>query len=206
VRSTEDLVQAALTAGVRDQRILTAVRSTPRAAFLAGPVAHDAYRDIPIPTRHGQTTSQPSLIALMLEWARVGAGDRVLEVGTGSGWQTALLARLAASVWSIERLVDIAADARARLAEFGIENAVVVAGDGTQGLPEKAPFDVVIVSAAFPVVPRPLADQLAMGGRLVQPMGKGGSEDVVVFERGERGLEPRWLIARARFVPLHAGR
>ncbi len=205
MRSAEDLVRAALTAGVRDQRVLTALRSVPRGSFVAEAHARDAYRDIPVPTRHGQTTSQPSLIALMLEWAKVGANDRVLEVGTGSGWQTALLARLAGRVWSIERLADIADGARARLAEAGIENAVVVAGDGTAGLPEHAPFDVVIVSAAFPVVPEPLAAQLRVGGRLVQPMGTGGSEDVVVFERCPGGLEPRWVIAQARFVPLHAG-
>src|SRR5437588_738373 len=117
-----------------------------------------------------------------------GAEERALEVGTGYGWQTALLARLARAVWSVERFADLAAAARANLAGHGVSGVEVVVGDGSAGLPERAPFDVIVVSAAFPSVPEPLARQLAPGGRLVQPLGPGGAEDVVLFERTARGL------------------
>jgi protein-L-isoaspartate(D-aspartate) O-methyltransferase len=139
----------------------------------------------------------------MVEAARIAASDRVLEVGTGYGWQTALLARLGARVWSVERWADIAKTARENLAAVSAENVEVVVGDGSAGLPEHAPYDAVVVSAAFPAVPAPLADQVASGGRLVQPIGPGGVEEVVVFERGPRGLERRSVVAQARFVRLY---
>jgi protein-L-isoaspartate(D-aspartate) O-methyltransferase len=198
----EDLVRAARAAGVLDERVLDAVRAVPRAAFVPADRVQEAYRDGPVPIPHGQVTTQPSLVSRMVEAARVAASDRVLEVGAGYGWQTALLARLGAWVWSVERGADIAETARENLAGAGAWNVEVVVGDGSEGLPEHAPYDAVLVSAAFPSVPAPLADQVVLGGRLVQPIGPGGAEEVVVFERGPRGLERRWVVARARFVRL----
>ena len=127
----------------------------------------------------------------------------VLEIGTGLGFQTALLARLAARVISIERWPDLADQARRNLARQGLGNAEVLTGDGSRGLPEGAPYDAILVSAAFPQVPAPLAAQLRIGGRLVQPIGPGGSEQVVLFERSASGLERRHVLTLARFVRLH---
>lgn len=197
------LVVAAVAVGVRDQRVLDALRETPRADFVGPGDEWRADSDRPHPIPHGQVTTQPSLIAQMVAALALRGGERVLEVGTGYGFQTALLARLAAEVWSIERHADIAATARAHLERAGIGNARVVVGDGSGGLPEHAPFDGIVVSAAFTAVPAPLAEQLAAGGRLVQPLGPGGAEDVVLFERGRSGLERRGSITLARFVRLY---
>jgi protein-L-isoaspartate(D-aspartate) O-methyltransferase len=199
----EDLVRAARSAGVRDERVLDAVRAVPRAAFVPADHVEEAYCDTPVAIPHGQVTTQPSLVARMVEAAEVHAADHVLEVGAGYGWQTALLARLAERVWSVERWADIAETARENLAAAGAENVEIIVGDGSAGLPEHAPYEVVLVSAAFPSVPAPLAAQVAPGGRLVQPIGPGGAEDVVVFEGGPRGLERRLVVTRARFVRLY---
>jgi protein-L-isoaspartate(D-aspartate) O-methyltransferase len=126
----------------------------------------------------------------------------VLEVGTGCGFQTALLAELADEVWSVERWPDIAADAAENLARYGIENARVVVGDGSRGLPEHAPFDRILVAAAFPSVPLPLAEQLATDGRLVQPIGPDGREDVTVFVREDGRLTPEEVLTGANFVRM----
>ncbi len=147
-------------------------------------------------------TTQPSLVAKMIEALALTGEERVLEVGTGYGWQTALLARLAREVWSIERRPDLAETARENLARHGVENATVVVGDGTEGLAAQSPFDAILVSAAFPEVPEPLADQLVADGRLVQPIGPGGSEEVVLFERRPEGLVARRTITGAHFVRL----
>jgi protein-L-isoaspartate(D-aspartate) O-methyltransferase len=127
----------------------------------------------------------------------------VLEIGTGYGWQTALLARLAGEVWSIERWEDIASIGRMNIERHGIENAHVVVGDGTLGLPERAPYDAILVAAAFPTVPPPLAEQLADGGRLVQPIGSGGGDEVILFEKRSGVLERRRLVSGAHFVRLY---
>lgn len=201
--TVEDLVRAVRLAGVRDERVLGAVREVPRAAFVPLEFVDEAYRDAPLPIPHGQVTTQPSLVARMVEAAEVHAGDQVLEVGAGYGWQTVLLAWLAGRVWSVERLADIAETARENVAAAGFENVEIIAGDGSAGLPEHAPYDVVLVSAAFPSVPAPLGVQVSLRGRLVQPIGPGGAEDVVVFERVRRGLERRSLVTRARFVRLY---
>src|SRR5690606_492297 len=166
-------------AGVTDARVLDAMRAVPRARFVPAEHAHEADLDVPIPIGHGQVTTQPSLVAAMIQALELGGDETVLEVGSGYGYQTALLARLAAVVWSVEWRDDLAAAARENLAAAGVRNAHVVTGDGTLGLPEHAPFDAIVVSAAFPDVPPPLVDQLAPGGRLVQPLGHGGDEDVV---------------------------
>jgi len=138
----------------------------------------------------------------MIEALRLEGGEQVLEVGTGHGFQTALLARLAAQVFSVERFPELADTARSNLERHGIRNAEVHVGDGSAGLPERAPFDAIVVSAAFHSVPQPLSHQLADGGRLVQPLGPGGRDDVVLFERGPDGLERRASLTPAYFVRL----
>ena len=197
-----DLVETLVVHGIRDPRVLDAFRAVPRADFVPPRLAEHAYVDEPLPIPHRQVTTQPSLVAKMIEALALAGGERVLEIGTGYGFQTALLARLAARVWSVERWPDIADVGRENLARAGVENAEVVVGDGSEGLPEHAPFDAVLVSAAFPSVPAPLAAQLAPGGRLVQPIGPGGNEDVVLFAKTADGLERRATVTGARFVPL----
>jgi len=199
----DSLVQAAQAAGVRDRRVLGAIRSTPREKFVPAAYAGKAYADQPIPISHGQVTSQPSLVAVMVAALGVAGTDKVLEVGTGYGYQTALLARLAAQVISIEAWPGLAAQAQRNLAGQGITNVEVMTGDGSQGVPGHAPFDAIIVSAAFPQVPQPLASQLTIGGRLVQPVGPGGDEDVVLYRRADGGLTRVRVLTGARFVRLH---
>jgi protein-L-isoaspartate(D-aspartate) O-methyltransferase len=202
VPTPEDLVDAASMAGVRDARLLDAIRMVPRDRFVPPALSDDAYYDEPVPIPHGQVTSQPSLIARMVEALDLDGNEKVLEVGTGYGWQTAILARLARTVWSIEWHPDIAEAARRNLERLRVANAHVIVGDGTRGLPDRAPFDAIVVSAAFPEVPGPLAEQLALGGRLVQPLGPGGDDLVVRFERRPEGLERTGTVVPARFVRL----
>jgi protein-L-isoaspartate(D-aspartate) O-methyltransferase len=195
-------VAAVRAAGVDEPRLLDAIAAVPRAEFVPPEQLARAYDDVPLPIPHHQVTTQPSLVARMVAGANPAPNDRVLEVGTGYGWQTALLARLAARVWSIERFADVAAVARANLARHGVANAEVVVGDGSEGLPARAPFDAIIVAAAVIRVPEPLERQLAPGGRLVAPLGPGGAENVVLFERGAAGLERRGVLTGAHFVRL----
>jgi protein-L-isoaspartate(D-aspartate) O-methyltransferase len=203
VRNREDLVRAVAAKGVRDPRVLRALREVPRANFVPPDLVERAYLDGPLPIPHEQVTTQPSLVAMMVEALGLTGSERVLEIGAGYGWQTALLARLCGSVWSVERWTDIAEAARTNLARHGTTNAEVVVGDGTEGLPEHAPYEAIIVAAAFTRVPPPLAEQLAPSGRLVQPMGPGGEEEVALFEKVRRGLTRRRTIAGAHFVRLY---
>jgi protein-L-isoaspartate(D-aspartate) O-methyltransferase len=203
VRNQEDLAREAVAAGVRDDRVLEALREVPRADFVPPNLAERAYLDLPLRIPHGQVTTQPSLSAKMVEALGLSGSERVLEVGTGYGFQTALLAYLSGSVWSVERWPDVAETARGNLARHGVTNVEVVAGDGTEGLPEHAPYDAILVSAAFLSVPPPLAQQLTVGGRLVQPIGSGGQEAVVLFERRKEDLERRRTVTGAHFVKLY---
>jgi protein-L-isoaspartate(D-aspartate) O-methyltransferase len=200
--SATDLVVALRVAGITDRRLLEAVEAVPRADFVPPDVADRAYLDVPLPIAHGQVTTQPSLVVKMIEALALAGEERVLEIGTGYGWQTALLARLAREVWSVERWPDLAAAGAANLARRGVENATIVVGDGSEGLATHAPYDAILVSAAFPEVPEPLSAQLAVGGRLVQPIGPGGREDVVLFARAPEGLIARRTIVGAHFVRL----
>ncbi|MBT2407579.1 MULTISPECIES: protein-L-isoaspartate(D-aspartate) O-methyltransferase [unclassified Streptomyces] len=201
--SPDNLVLAARTAGVTDTRLLEAVRTVPRAGFVPAAEAGSAYWDIPVPLPCGQVTTQPSLVAMMVAALGLTGGERVLEIGTGYGWQTALLARLAGHVVSVERWPELVAEARRRLTAHGFGAVEVVLGDGTLGAPDGAPYDAVIVCAAFPQVPEPLVAQLRTGGRLVQPVGPGGRERVELYEHLPGGLERRRTIIPARFVRLY---
>jgi protein-L-isoaspartate(D-aspartate) O-methyltransferase len=198
----EDLVATVRRRGIRDPRLLGAIREVPRGDFVPPDLADQAYFDVPLPIGHSQVTTQPSLVAQMVEALELAGPERVLEIGTGFGWQTALLARLAARVWSIERWADLAGEARRRLQETGAANVEVVVGDGTEGHPGGAPYDAILVSAAYPSVPGALASQLAEGGRLVQPLGQGGAEEVVLFSKTGGGLKRRRVLTRAYFVRL----
>ena len=177
--------------GVLDTRVLDALERIPRANFVPPEVSADAYLDRPLPIPHEPVTTQPSLVALMVEALELTGEEHVLEIGTGYGFQSALLARLAAFVWSVERWEDLAREARKNLALGRIENVEVLVGDGSEGLREHAPYDAIIVSAAFPRVPTPLADQLAEDGRLVQPIGPGGCEDVRLYTKAAGRLVRR---------------
>ena len=201
VATPEDLV-GVVAAHVSDASVVDAFRAVERANFVPPEVRRDAYVDVPLPIPHRQVTTQPTLVARMVEALALRGDEHVLEVGAGYGFQTAILAHLAASVRSVERWPDLAAAARENLDRAGVRNAEVVVGDGTEGLPERAPFDAILVSAAFPEVPPPLAEQLASSGRLVQPIGSGGDEEVVLFERTAAGLQRRRTVTGARFVQL----
>ena len=192
---------AARGAGVRDERVLAAIAAVPRGEFVPPEYVEHADLDTPIPIPHEQVTTQPSLVARMVEALGLSGGERVLEVGTGYGWQTALLARLAREVFSVERFADLAEAAREGLA--GDPAILIVVGDGSEGLPEHAPFDAILVAAAYPSVPKPLQEQLIEGGRLVQPIGRGGAEDVVLFEKRDGPLRPVRSVSGAHFVRLY---
>lgn len=199
----EDLVRAIRLAGVVDERLLQAVRATPRAGFVPADCVGVAYEDRPLPLGHDQVTTQPSLSARMIEGLCLTGDEHVLEIGTGLGFQTALLARLSADVVSIERWPDLMHSARGNLARHGIHNVQLLVGDGSGGVPDSAPFDAILVSAAFPQVPAPLVEQLRLGGHLVQPIGPGGQEQVISFQRTPAGLERLQVLTLARFVRLH---
>ena len=203
VKSQEDLVREIAAEGVLDPHVLRALRKVPRAGFVPSDLVEWAYLDRPLPIPHGQVTTQPSLVARMIEALGLEGSERILEIGAGYGFQTALLAYLSSFVWGVERWPDIADISRENLSHHGVTNVEVVAGDGTEGLTEHAPYDAILVAAAFPSVPPPLAEQLAPGGRLVQPIGSGGEEEVVLFEKGKEGLKRRRTITGARFVRLH---
>jgi protein-L-isoaspartate(D-aspartate) O-methyltransferase len=190
--------------GVRDPRVLAALRAVPRQLYVPEAWRDRAYEDGPLPIGAGQTISQPYIVAVMTEQIRPEPGDRVLEIGTGSGYQAAVLARLVARVYSIEIVPELAERARAALAAQGVANVEVVTGDGYRGLPEHAPFDGIVVTAAPPEVPQPLLDQLAPGGRLVVPVG-GRDQELRVLERTASGIRSETLFP-VRFVPFVRGR
>jgi protein-L-isoaspartate(D-aspartate) O-methyltransferase len=203
-RSQDGLARLVGREGVSD-RVTEAFRAIDRADFVPHDARAEAYADRPIPIPEGQTTSQPSLIARMIDVASVHADDRVLEVGTGYGFQTALLAHLAREVVSIDRHESLAARARANLERAGVRNVTVLTGDGWQGAPEHAPFEAIVVSAAASEVPRALTDQLSDGGRLVIPVRAPMGDEVLLFvKRGGELVRDR-LVTPARFVPLVPG-
>jgi protein-L-isoaspartate(D-aspartate) O-methyltransferase len=186
--------------GVRDPRVLDAMRRVPRHEFVPAEHARLAYADHPLPIGHEQTISQPYIVAIMSELANVGPGSKVLEIGTGSGYQAAILAELGADVLSIEIVEPLARRAAATLERLGYRSVRVRAGDGYRGWPEEAPFDAVLVTAAPPRIPDPLKEQLAVGGRLVIPVGE-LNQELLVLTRTPKGVVEREVFP-VRFVPM----
>ncbi|HVW17310.1 MAG TPA: protein-L-isoaspartate(D-aspartate) O-methyltransferase [Solirubrobacteraceae bacterium] len=193
-------------AGIVDERVLAAIASVPRDRFTGAARAHEAWADRALPISCGQTISQPTVVARMCELLDVRPGDRVLDVGTGSGYHAAVLAALGGRVWGVERHPELARRAAQTLAELGIEDVEVVAGDGMLGHPPAAPYDAINVAAtATGDVPPALLDQLAPGGRLVAPVRDGGDERLVLVVREADGSLRRTLADHVRFVPLVPG-
>lgn len=186
--------------GLDDPRVLGALAAVPRHLFVPESLQHHAYDDEPLPIGEGQTISQPYIVAYMTAALELEGGEKALEVGTGSGYQTAVLASLVRSVWTIEVVSELAERARAKLALLGFENIAYRVGDGAQGWPEEAPFDAIMVTAAPERVPAALEAQLAPGGRMIVPVGR-EFQELVLVRRGEAGLTRERLLP-VRFVPL----
>jgi protein-L-isoaspartate(D-aspartate) O-methyltransferase len=188
--------------GVHDPRVLEAVYAVPRHRLVPEALRDQAWRDTPLPIGDGQTISAPGVVAAMTQALELAGHETVLEVGTGSAYQAAILARLAARVVSVERLPRLAASARRALDRLGVSNVVVHLGDGSHGRPQEAPFDAIVVTAGGPAVPPPLLTQLAPGGRLVGPFGGREEQDLVRVRRGEGDRFQREVLGRCRFVGL----
>jgi len=187
---------------IQDSRVLEGVAAVPRDRFVPDELRSEAWENAPLPIGSGQTISQPLVVARMCELLELTPTDRVLDVGTGSGYHAALLAYLARHVWSIERHAELTEHARASLSAAGIDNVTLVVGDGSQGLPEQAPFDAInVAAAAWRSVPAALEDQLSPGGRLVAPVDGAGQRLVLVRRDDDGELHRRWL-EPVRFVPL----
>lgn len=188
--------------GIHEPRILQAFMNVPREAFLPAAQQPRAYEDCPLPIDEGQTISQPYIVALTAEALQLEGWERVLEVGTGSGYAAAVLAHLAARVFTIERHAQLANQAERNLATVGIDNVRVTCGDGSLGWPEHAPFDAIAVAASAPDVPRALLDQLTVGGRLIIPVGQGNDEHLLRVTRTSTTEFKRETLCAVRFVPL----
>jgi protein-L-isoaspartate(D-aspartate) O-methyltransferase len=198
-RMVRELVEAR---GVRDPRVLSAMREVPRHLFVREHLMTQAYGDHALPIGEAQTISQPYVVARMTELAEVEVGHKVLEIGTGSGYQTAILARLARWVYSLERIPDLAHQAIRRMRQLGILNVKIQAFDGTVGWSEVAPFDRIMVTAGAPAPPQPLLDQLAPGGRMVIPEGDRQAQRLMVYEKDAAGRVRASAHEPVAFVPL----
>ena len=186
--------------GVTDQAVIAAMRRVPRHLFMADSGSEDAYGDFPLPIGYEQTISQPFIVAYMTQALKLKQDEKVLEIGTGSGYQAAILAELVSKVLTMEIVEPLAARAKKTLAELGYDNVSVRAGDGYQGWPDESPFDAIILTAAPDHIPSPLLEQLAMGGRLILPVGD-YSQDLVLIRRTEEGYQRTELLPE-RFVPM----
>jgi protein-L-isoaspartate(D-aspartate) O-methyltransferase len=197
-----NMVESQLRArGIRDERVLAAMSHVPRHEFVALDYRDQVYEDHPIPIGEGQTISQPYIVAIMLQALALNASDVVLEVGTGSGYLTALLAELARQVYSVERHASLARTAQATLARLGYTNVKILVGDGGNGFPDRAPFDVIVVSAAAPQIPPPLFEQLREGGRMIVPVGPPQAQELQLV-RKHGGQPVVSSMEGCRFVPL----
>jgi len=197
-----EMVESQLRArGIRDQRLLSAMASIPRHEFVEARYRHQAYEDHPLPIGAGQTISQPYIVALMLELLQLDSSSKVLEIGTGSGYQTAVLSKVASHVYSVERHPGLTRQAAEILSRLGLSNVSVVTGDGSRGLPEHAPFDAIVVSAAAAQIPPALFDQLREGGRMIIPVGPPEAQELQLVRKlhGEALVSLR---TGCRFVPL----
>ncbi len=188
--------------GISDARVLAAMETVPRHLFVPKAQRHQAYDDAPLPIGSGQTISQPYMVARMTELLSITRDSRVLEVGTGSGYQAAVLGELADEVWSIERLPELAGPAQALLHRLGYDNVHVVVGDGTLGFAEAAPYDAIVVTAGAPGIPKAMREQLTIGGRMVIPVAAGYSEDLLLVERDDTETYRETTILGCTFVPL----
>jgi protein-L-isoaspartate(D-aspartate) O-methyltransferase len=189
--------------GIADPLVLEAMRKVPREAFVPPELAEEAYADGPLPIGEGQTISQPYIVALMAEALELRGDERVLEIGAGSGYAAAVLAEIAAELYTVERHARLAEEAAARLTRLGYDNVHVRVGDGSLGWPEQAPFDAIVVAAGAPEVPEALKEQLAMGGRLVIPVGQGRTlQDLLRLRRLSETEYQREELGGVRFVPL----
>ena len=195
------LIETLQANGIRDLAVLRAFDEVPRHLFVPTGVRHRAYEDAALPIGSGQTISQPSIHALYLDVLGLTGKERVLEVGTGSGFQTALLARLAAQVFTIERVAALMERAKDVLRALQVNNVSFLVGDGTIGWREYGPYDAILVGAGSPTVPQPLVDQLAIGGRLLCPVGNRDKQEVVLVTRDVSGVRTS-VVTDARFVPL----
>lgn len=201
----ELMVSAQLRArGISDERVLAAMARVPRQEFIADEYREQAYEDHPVPIGEGQTLSQPYIVAIMLEALSLTGSEKVLEIGTGSGYQTALLAELAGEVYSLERHASLAHSAEDVLHRLGYGNVHVRVGDGSEGLPDRAPFDAIIVSAAAPRIPPALFEQLREGGRMVVPVGPAHAQELQLV-RKQDGQAVVENLEGCRFVPLIGG-
>jgi protein-L-isoaspartate(D-aspartate) O-methyltransferase len=187
--------------GIRNPRVLAAMREIPRHHFIPSAFDQPAYDDNPLPIGNGQTISQPYIVALMTELLRPEASDNVLEIGAGSGYQAAILSRLVQRLTTIERISAVAILARKNLNSLGIQNVEVIEGDGTQGYPQNAPYNGIMVTAATPEIPKTLIDQLAEGGRLVAPVGGRDLQELMTLEKQGDRMIPGYH-GGVRFVPL----
>jgi protein-L-isoaspartate(D-aspartate) O-methyltransferase len=201
-KARERMVETQIAArGVHDERVLEAMRKVPRHLFLDEALRDQAYSDHPLPIAEKQTISQPYIVALMTESLELNGTEKVLEIGTGSGYQSAILAELADRVFSIERYPDLAYRANSILQKLGYGNIIVRVGDGSLGWPDDAPFDGIIVTAGTPKIPQPLVDQLKMGGRLVVPVGDRFGQDLILVRRVAEGIK-KTNLGGVRFVNL----
>lgn len=198
----DKMVRAVEAAGIRDRRVLDAMREMPRHLFLTEPLWTKAYTDATLPIGSKQTMTQPTTTARMLEALKLNGSERVLEIGTGSGYQTALLGVLARAVFSVERVAGLARDAQDHLRKLHFPNVSVKHFDGTYGWKEYAPYDAIVVSATAPAVPPPLIEQLAPEGRMVIPLASGAGEEICIVTRGRSGAHEVTGIAPCTFVRL----
>ncbi len=204
-RTRDRLVQRLKDEGISNQQVLEVIRNTPRHIFVDEALASRSYEDTALPIGHGQTISQPYVVARMTAaLLESGPLDRVLEVGTGSGYQAAVMAPLAGEVYSVERILPLLDQARERLTELGLRNVRLKHSDGNWGWPEFAPFDAIIATAAPEQVPESLLQQLAVGGRLVMPVGPQGVQDLVLLTRTAEGIEKQ-ILDKVSFVPMLGG-
>jgi protein-L-isoaspartate(D-aspartate) O-methyltransferase len=198
----EEMIKTLVDKGIRDERVLKAMRSVPRHKFVPSPLLRDSYRDSPLPIGYQQTISQPYIVAFMTELLQIKKGDKILEVGTGSGYQASILAFLGARVFTIERQKELWDKANQLLKELGYDRIITRHGDGTMGWASVGPFDGIIVTAAGPELPQPLIEQLNIGGRMVIPVGGRDIQKLIVVDKDINGRIAQKELSSVAFVPL----